>query len=785
MTRRLLIGIVFVLFATHFLDRVHAQFLQVNHSRTVPLAPTNFATSITVPKFDPALGQLVNVGITARWQAPAQFQVENQDPFPILMTVTYAASLELMRPDASPLLTSNLSANANPPLGAFDGVLDFAGPSGFSLALPNDDVGQTSPPTSPADLALFTGAGAFDTIALPVVAQAAMSHIGGGNITVSQSLRAGVSVDISYTYDPARGIRAFRTNTARAPGRVVENFIVVENTGGLTATDVEVLESVDPRFYRLLDLEPAGVLDAQHLAALGIVAWRIPSLAPGEARVLNYHARLDPNTPLGTNLPGGPLWAGFGLIRQWVDCLDDVMAEAPACGCVVGCGATPCGLGADACLLERANCYLGCVEGDACLRSTRDALVACFASAQGILGRHQDDSPAIGPFDPNEKRVGNRPTVRPTEALVYAVHYENVGTLEAIDVFIRDTLDPNLDPTTVQFLAGPPGTVNLATREITWSLLNVNLQPGATDSVAFSARPVSNLPSGSRVANRARIQFETQPAIETNEVVNTIDSLRPSGRMVPLPETTTTEFVSLSWSGTDTLDGAQAVAGEPLHYSVYVSENDGPFRPFQIDTTDTDGIFVGHAGSHYEFYCVARDAAGNEELQSPNDEASTTLLPANVSIFCSGDGSAAPCPCNNASLAGSLEGCASSLGTGGKLVTSGEASLSQDTLRLLGSRMPNCAALYFQGRTRANNGLGVPFGDGLLCLDGTLSRLMLKQNAGGSSRYPDPADPTLSLRALIAPGEVMFYQCYYRNAAAYCTLATYNTTNAVAVTWLP
>ena len=776
--------IVGVLLAWSFAGVAHAQLRQIHHSRTVAQTQADYATQITIPKFDPALGTLVSVGLTARWQAPLVVGIENRDILSPIATSTQISALFQVAPSATMQLITAPSTNLLDALGPFDGTVDFAGPSGVEHEISFDQVEQTSPPTAPADLALFTGlAGNPGTIDIPVTVQVASLVSGGSIMTVFQSFPVGVDVDVSYTYDPSFGLRAFRTNTARAPGRIVENFLVVENTGGAPLTDVEVIESVDPRLFEMRNLEPAGVLDLQRLQALGIVAWRIPSLAPGEVRVLEYRARLDPNTPLGTNIPGGPLWAGFGLFSQWASCHDSALAGAPNCGCLLTCCTGGC-VG-DACLACRADCVLACPTGVECVRATREALLECFDSAVNALGRHQDDSPAIGPFDPNEKRVGNRPAVRPTETLVYAVHYENKGTLEAIDVFIRDTLDQNLDPTSVQFLSGPPGVVNVATREITWSLLKINLPPGATDSVAFSARPVPNLPDGSRVRNRARIQFETTPAIETNEVENTIDSTAPRGRMSQLAPTTTTEFVPLSWSGEDTFGPGLGAAPEPLRYSVYVAENFGAYRPFLLDTAEIDGIFVGNAGSHYSFYCIARDGAGNEELQSPTAEAFTTVLPSNVSLYCFGDGTAAPCPCGNFSLPGNDEGCLSSIGTGGKLVTSGIASLASDTLRLVGSRMPNSTALYFQGTSTLNQGMGTRLGDGLLCLGGTLVRLMTKSNSAGVSGYPDAGDPRLSERAVLVPGSVMHYQCYYRNSVEFCTSKTFNVSNGVAVTWGP
>src|SRR6185436_9868153 len=134
---------------------------------------------------------------------------------------------------------------------------------------------------------------------------------------------------------------------------------------------------------------------------------------------------------------------------------------------------------------------------------------------------------------------------------------------------------------------------------------------------------------------------------------------------------------------------------------------------------------------------------------------------------------------------GAGEGCLSSLGVGGKLRGTGNANLSADTAVLHGEQMPNAPCLYFQGTTQIAGGAGTAFGDGLRCAGGSIIRLGTKTNAGGGSEYPDTGDPTLSVRGqVLAPG-LRVYQTWYRNAAAFCTSATFNLTNSLAITWAP
>jgi hypothetical protein len=157
----------------------------------------------------------------------------------------------------------------------------------------------------------------------------------------------------------------------------------------------------------------------------------------------------------------------------------------------------------------------------------------------------------------------------------------------------------------------------------------------------------------------------------------------------------------------------------------------------------------------------------------------------NGSVLCSGDGSGTACPCGNNAAPGANTGCLSSLGVGGKLIAAGVPSVSADTLALLGTQMPNTSMLFFQGTAQVNGGLGSAFGDGLRCAGGTVTRLGTKSGVGGAGHYPVAGDATISVKGVDAPGNVRIYQCWYRNAAAFCQPDTFNLTNAVSVTWTP
>jgi len=154
-----------------------------------------------------------------------------------------------------------------------------------------------------------------------------------------------------------------------------------------------------------------------------------------------------------------------------------------------------------------------------------------------------------------------------------------------------------------------------------------------------------------------------------------------------------------------------------------------------------------------------------------------------ITIFCGGDGTGTPCPCGNNSTFLSGEGCLSSIGLGGFLTASGTARYSNDTATLLGTQMTTGPCLYFQGTGQQAGGAGIAFGDGLLCIGGSILRLGVVFNVAGASTFPT-GGASLSVAGLVSgPGAVRNYQVWFRDAAAFCVAATNNLTNGVSITW--
>jgi hypothetical protein len=160
-------------------------------------------------------------------------------------------------------------------------------------------------------------------------------------------------------------------------------------------------------------------------------------------------------------------------------------------------------------------------------------------------------------------------------------------------------------------------------------------------------------------------------------------------------------------------------------------------------------------------------------LDGPGDIGGTVSTP-----FCFGGGT---CPCGNNGGAG--EGCANSGGSGGVIASTGDASISADTLVLHASQaVPNSSALFFGGTTQPGGGSGVPFGDGLLCAGGAITRLEIVPADGSGS-----ATSTVAIASIdgSAAGETRYYQYWFRDPAQLGCGNGYNTTHGLSLTWTP
>ncbi|MDZ4773957.1 MAG: hypothetical protein SGI72_12580 [Planctomycetota bacterium] len=234
---------------------------------------------------------------------------------------------------------------------------------------------------------------------------------------------------------------------------------------------------------------------------------------------------------------------------------------------------------------------------------------------------------------------------------------------------------------------------------------------------------------------------------------------------------------------TDTKITVYNGAGCPVSPSGYACDDDSCTTPFpELNTNLVVPITCGQVitiqlGNYSTALTVnIVGSMGVTESGTPCATPSTT--------FCTGDAVGTTClACGNNGAAG--RGCANSGFAGGtRLANSGIASVSADTLVLTTTDITG-PGLFFQANGLAAN--PITFGDGMLCAAAGILRLGVVFPTAGSSSYPGGLTPnpiTIGGGPIFA-SDVKHYQCWYRDAIAFCTASTFNTSNGISLTWGP
>lgn len=146
--------------------------------------------------------------------------------------------------------------------------------------------------------------------------------------------------------------------------------------------------------------------------------------------------------------------------------------------------------------------------------------------------------PISNSWDPNMKEVypvgrgDMKNEVPASERQYYTVHFQNTGNAEAYNIFILDTLDNNLDVSTLEIIS------NSHTMDFTlfdgdimkFTFNNIMLPDSNANEneshgfVAYSIKPKSIVSNNTRIYNTAHIYFDYNPAIVTNTTERMINN---------------------------------------------------------------------------------------------------------------------------------------------------------------------------------------------------------------------------------------------------------------------
>lgn len=293
------------------------------------------------------------------------------------------------------------------------------------------------------------------------------------------------------------------------PGFTTTNYVVVENFGGSTASNVTVKLTLDS----LINYQSSMPTAVQNMNTL---TWTILSLPPN-AQVLLY---FNVNTP--TNTLGFPL------------------------------------------------------RYDAESITTGDVNVANNTHHRLLI--------ISGSYDPNDKQVWVRDSVvadgpiNPTDSVLrYLVRFQNTGTDTAFNIFIRDTLDSNLDPGSLQILHASHNYYYSLTNGNQFEFFFPNIllpdsnanEPLSHGHIEFSFKRKPNLPVGTEIDNTAHIYFDFNVPVVTNTVtskicppVNLDFNISTNSTTISIVNNSSGNLGSVLW---DLGDGNTSTAFSPNH----------------------------------------------------------------------------------------------------------------------------------------------------------------------------------------------------------------------------
>ncbi len=202
----------------------------------------------------------------------------------------------------------------------------------------------------------------------------------------------------------------------------------------------------------------------------------------------------------------------------------------------------------------------------------------------------------------------------------YSTRVDTTATL-GVYVDVEASLNLSTGLLTVKFTSLDPTTLDTPANPLVGFLPPDTAPPNGEGYINYTIQPEAALATGASLDAQASIVFDTNAAIATPQITNTIDASPPTSTVVALPQTATSTNFTVSWSGSD---GAGPGIAD---YNVYVSDNGGGFTLWQANTTATTAIYTGRADHTYRFYSVATDNVGLVQSTPVSGQATIEVVP--------------------------------------------------------------------------------------------------------------------------------------------------------------
>lgn len=173
------------------------------------------------------------------------------------------------------------------------------------------------------------------------------------------------------------------------------------------------------------------------------------------------------------------------------------------------------------------------IDDTICLRFSMNPVIGDLDPSNNIVWLC---SPVLAAYDPNDKQVGPGTSVsggpvEPGVELTYAIRFQNTGTAPAVNVFVIDTVDAELDLSSFTVLGSshpmeidvlPPGNV------VKFRFDNINLpdsnnnEPESHGYILFRIDQLGTPPIGTMIENTAFIYFDYNEPVVTNTTASVV-----------------------------------------------------------------------------------------------------------------------------------------------------------------------------------------------------------------------------------------------------------------------
>jgi len=479
-----------------------------------------------------------------------------------------------------------------------------------------------------------------------------------------------VSLPNSFTVTKGGSCNAQIKTIATPPvlGRLQTYFVSATNAGNIDCSNIPMSIPLEPwQTYVSFSPVPPDPTTLPPLGPTTSVGWTWPSIAPGQTVTQTIVVGQNPN------FPAGQISSLFSCATP-VPTLSNPIAGAHFEACDAAYHT------ALAVLQEPGN-YCDDEAGPdgpqfnvPCSLAVNVAYQADYLCMRaGPTTCSEFSAPVLGALDPNDitgpAGYGTPRWFIPQAPFQYALSFSNEPTAKnpATDVYLTDTFSPsqfnlstlaiagiatgasNFVPTLISLAQQPfaqdidlrpalpyfvrvNASLDSSTGQVSVSLLTYDpdtgekvtdatqgfLPPGAGATVLFSVTPKTPYVTGTKFTDSASVVFNSNAAINTPVWTNTVDITAPTSKVTALPATETTASFKLSWSGTDAGSGIAS-------YTIYVSDNGGPFTAWLTNTQGLSTSYPGVNGHTYSFYSVATDNVGNVEVAKTVAEATTTV----------------------------------------------------------------------------------------------------------------------------------------------------------------